>query len=265
MGLLIIGHILADFYFQTKRLAEKKKSSFWWMLLHGGVYTATCYIIIMLVTNGGTISLLHAASLGVLHIVVDAIKVKWDLKSSKHECVSFLIDQIIHISSIIIGCFIFKIPLQVEYYYIYRFFEIIDFAELMVIAAAVLVCWKPTAIFVALVFKDIPLTIENANNDDECEKGAKTTKQKRNKKKEEQEESEVAKIGSWIGILEREIILLLGLLGQYGAIGFVLTAKSLARYKQLEKKDFAEKYLVGTLLSCFIAFLNVAICKMLIV
>ena len=62
----------------------------------------------------------------------------------------------------------------------------------------------------------------------------------------------------------REIILLLGLMGQYGAVGFVLTAKSLARYKQLEKKAFAEKYLVGTLLSAFIAFGCVAMCCVII-
>lgn len=135
------------------------------------------------------------------------------------------------------------------------------------IVAAFLICWRPTAIFVALVIKNIPVLIENSENEgyvqETEERKCKNSKQKKNKEKE-QEEKEVAKIGSWIGILEREIILLLGLLGQYGAIGFVLTAKSLARYKQLEKKAFAEKYLVGTLLSCFIAFLCVAMCKIYI-
>lgn len=71
-----------------------------------------------------------------------------------------------------------------------------------------------------------------------------------------------ARIGSLIGILEREIILMLGLMQQFGAIGFVLTAKSLARYKQLEDKDFAEKYLVGTLLSAFIAIGCVILCNL---
>lgn len=74
-------------------------------------------------------------------------------------------------------------------------------------------------------------------------------------------ENEGVKIGSWIGILEREIILMLGLMGQFGAIGFVLAAKSLARFKQLENKSFAEKYLVGTLLSALIAIGNIIMCK----
>lgn len=65
--------------------------------------------------------------------------------------------------------------------------------------------------------------------------------------------------GYLIGVLERVIVLTLGLNGQMGAIGFVLTAKSLARFKQLEVKGFAEKYLVGTLLSMGIALLCILI------
>ncbi len=37
--------------------------------------------------------------------------------------------------------------------------------------------------------------------------------------------------------------------GQFAAIGFVLTAKSVARYEKLKEQDFAEYYLLGTLLS----------------
>lgn len=40
-----------------------------------------------------------------------------------------------------------------------------------------------------------------------------------------------------------------------------MTAKSIARYKQLEDKNFAEKYLVGTLTSVLIAFLTTIVLK----
>ena len=40
---------------------------------------------------------------------------------------------------------------------------------------------------------------------------------------------------------------------------FVLTAKSVALYKQLEDKKFAEKYLVGTLFSATIAIACIGI------
>lgn len=59
--------------------------------------------------------------------------------------------------------------------------------------------------------------------------------------------------GSMIGKLERLIIAMLVIYGEAGAIGFVLAAKSLARYKQFEDQDFTEKFLVGTLASAAIA------------
>ena len=68
-------------------------------------------------------------------------------------------------------------------------------------------------------------------------------------------------VGALIGMLERVVILLLGALGLYGSIALVLTAKSLARFKQLEDKNFAEKYLVGTLISLTIAILALLIVK----
>jgi hypothetical protein len=43
--------------------------------------------------------------------------------------------------------------------------------------------------------------------------------------------------------------------------GFVLAAKSIARYKQPEDKSFAEKYLDGNLTSASIAFVTTIILK----
>jgi hypothetical protein len=61
--------------------------------------------------------------------------------------------------------------------------------------------------------------------------------------------------GTMVGMLERAIVLTLGLLGEFGAISFVFVAKSMARFKQLENRQFAEYYLIGTLLSFFLALL----------
>ncbi|MFX1505512.1 MAG: hypothetical protein ACFFDC_05285 [Promethearchaeota archaeon] len=61
--------------------------------------------------------------------------------------------------------------------------------------------------------------------------------------------------GKVIGMLERGIILTLGLLGEFGAISFVFVAKSMARFKQLEERQFAEYYLIGTLASFFFALI----------
>lgn len=62
--------------------------------------------------------------------------------------------------------------------------------------------------------------------------------------------------GRYIGMLERAIILSLTLADAFTAIAFVLTAKSIARYKELESRSFAEYYLAGTLLSTLLAILG---------
>ena len=59
--------------------------------------------------------------------------------------------------------------------------------------------------------------------------------------------------GRVIGILERVTLFVLVFTGQYSAMGFVLAAKAMARFKTLDDRDFAEYFLVGTLLSVAIA------------
>jgi len=56
--------------------------------------------------------------------------------------------------------------------------------------------------------------------------------------------------GRFIGTVERIIMLIFLSIEQYSAIGLVLTAKSIARYDKISKeKNFAEYYLLGTLIS----------------
>jgi hypothetical protein len=55
--------------------------------------------------------------------------------------------------------------------------------------------------------------------------------------------------GRFIGVLERLLVYVLVLEGQYEAIGLILAAKSFARFRELDQRDFAEYVLIGTLLS----------------
>ncbi len=57
------------------------------------------------------------------------------------------------------------------------------------------------------------------------------------------------RIGEAVGILERLLIVVLILGAADLAIGLVVAAKTLARFKQLEDREFAEYYLLGTLAS----------------
>lgn len=59
--------------------------------------------------------------------------------------------------------------------------------------------------------------------------------------------------GRVIGLLERVLLYLFILQGQYGAIGFILAAKAFTRFKALDDRPFAEYVLIGTLLSASLA------------
>ena len=56
--------------------------------------------------------------------------------------------------------------------------------------------------------------------------------------------------GAVVGVLERLIMGIFVLMGQFAAIGLIFTAKSVARYNRIsENQSFAEYYLIGSLFS----------------
>ena len=61
--------------------------------------------------------------------------------------------------------------------------------------------------------------------------------------------------GKIIGYLERIAVMILAFKGATQAIGFIITAKSFFRFKQLDNREWAEYFLVGTLASTLIGFL----------
>lgn len=67
---------------------------------------------------------------------------------------------------------------------------------------------------------------------------------------------ELARTGRLIGMLERLLLFVMALLGQWGAVGFILTAKSVARFDKLKRQDFADYYLIGTLASLLVAVIS---------
>jgi hypothetical protein len=67
---------------------------------------------------------------------------------------------------------------------------------------------------------------------------------------------QAAQVGATIGILERILIVVFVLTGSEAAIGFVVAAKTLARFRLLDDRDFAEYYLLGTLGSVAVAIVT---------
>lgn len=249
MELIILGHIIGDFYLQTNLIAIKKKESLKFLALHCLLY---CIPVITGAVIVGDSSIkkyfLFSLLLFLTHFVIDKMKNDFD-KRGHYVGIIFLLDQVVHIAILVILLSVLHIDIDNTNSLIYNYLE----KKELIAMAAILVCWKPAAIFISVIFESLFLK----KKDEESEKVAG----KKEETNDGQEHQENVRVGYWIGVLEREIILVLGLLGQYGAIGFVLTAKSLARYKQLELQEFAEKYLVGTLMSAFIAFCCLFICN----
>ena len=67
------------------------------------------------------------------------------------------------------------------------------------------------------------------------------------------EKMEKDNTGKLIGNIERVLLFLFILFDSLAAIGFVIAAKSIARFEELKDKKFAEYYLIGTLTSTLIA------------
>ncbi|HOI41249.1 MAG TPA: hypothetical protein PL168_11000 [Methanobacterium sp.] len=67
------------------------------------------------------------------------------------------------------------------------------------------------------------------------------------------ESSGIKGAGALIGVFERILVFTLVMTDQYAAISIIFAAKSIARFSELNDRDFAEYYLLGTFASITIA------------
>jgi len=267
--LLLLGHVLGDFYFQTEKVAGKKEKSLTWVLIHGLIYWATMTLITVPIMTGKVILGVFAAAM--MHLLIDGGKFIYvtylcrrnGLKkhsstkrtnSSLQACEItsvkslqifernvFFIDLFLHmVCLIIIAYWMAASKIQINELQLCReFFEVTGLSEMFVISwiLALLLIHKPANIAIQKL-----LMIYKPEN-----------KEEENKKDNN--------AGRLIGTLERIIMLIFLSISQYSAIGLVLTAKSIARYDRISKeKDFAEYYLLGTLISTVI----VIVCSFLL-
>lgn len=221
LKVLLIAHFLADFSFQTADMAEEKKQNQGFLLAHSCIYAAVMAAACFLVVSP-MYALLPAAIFAVSHFIIDECKC---LLSRKWDSIwLFLIDQAIHIAIIVLVwrfLYLESVPsaLMVWAQGISRA------NNFLAVTLILTVNWDPACVLVRKLFDELSTGAERIAFADE------------------------PRAGRIIGKLERFIIVILMLTGQAAAIGFVLTAKSIARFKQFEAQGFAERYLVGTLAS----------------
>ena len=215
---LVLAHIIGDFYLQTDNCCkqkERRKFKSWFLYVHAIIISLLSWIMVPS-CNFGLWVLLIAVS----HFSIDAIKIH-----CSKGLWSFVIDQLLHLGILIAISNIYEpakeLPLQM--------IDSSDSFSIPLLILAILLCMKPANILIKLILEKYQVgESESCNN--------------------------IKNAGALIGNLERILTIVFVLLGQFEAIGFIVAAKSILRFKDTDTAK-TEYVLAGTFLSFGIAIL----------
>ncbi|MCF0073080.1 DUF3307 domain-containing protein [Dyadobacter sp. CY261] len=233
--LLLLAHVLVDFYWQpTKWVTDKKEKK------HKSRYL---YFHVLLVIIVSYIALHEwknpwpAIALGIAHGAIDLVKISFDKKGS---LTWFIGDQVAHLATIALTALILTSNVLPGYESFITWFNT---PKTLATLSGTLLSLSPISFLVGILTK--PWREELAKLAPDAD-------------------DNLANAGRWIGMSERLLIFVFVLINQYSAIGFLIAAKSLLRYNDkasdagippayISKKS--EYVLVGTLMSytCAIA------------
>lgn len=239
--ILVTAHLLADFLFQSSAISERKRQERKALFLHCSIYFIVFEILFFMLFQCEKV-FFPALIITLFHFFIIVLKNKLEkiFKQKRFQLLFFLLNQLINIVMIIGIYYIFNLENSTNYFYE----KLQDYENFKLIILYILlfsIILDPASVFIRKLFISISPKDYQKNNFEEL------------------------KAGNIIGKLERMIIAVLLLNNQFGVIGFVLTAKSIARFKQMEDRDFAEKYLIGTLTSLFIVLVTVLILKKILI
>lgn len=212
--LTLIAHVLADFQWQSQKIADLKSRKFPYLILHLIIVFLPLLILSVFFPKNS----LYFAAVWLSHVVIDFLKYKLNIFIEKKKCTkqAFIVDQLLHLICI----FLFYTVLASKTYPLWLKNSVLV-AQMFLFLAIV---GKP----VNILFKFFFSKYQSNGNDQDTIAGA----------------------GAMIGILERYIMALSLVFGQFASIGLVFTAKSIARYNKIsESQSFAEYYLIGSLFS----------------
>lgn len=207
---LLLAHLIADFLLQSKKMVENKK----WISNAMFIHIFIVFIITFLFCQNLLISII----ISILHYITDGFKIQ--LSKKKSQTLLFIADQLIHILTILIT---WSIYFNISHKLIKAFLlPFTDFNLSLLLFSYVLVS-TPFGYFIGLTTK----RFQNQNNN----------------------ETKTDKNGFLIGIFERLIILTFIILGEYSAIGFLITGKSIIRFSSKNEDLKSEYVLLGTMIS----------------
>ncbi|GAA5523016.1 DUF3307 domain-containing protein [Aliifodinibius salicampi] len=220
---LLMAHLLADFFLQSKYMLRQKRRKRWkspQLALHALIAGFLAYLFAAQWQSW----LLVGIGTAFTHWLVDAIKVQVDKQKTT---TAFIVDQLAHIAVIVtIAILLTEVPGGLD--------EVIDpeqWGIWAVYGAGLLLLFRPSSIFIQFVSGRWAEVVGDRAD-------------------------ELPNAGAWIGYLERLLIFLFILVGEYAAIGLLIAAKSILRFRDDEKQRLTTEYiLLGTLLSFTIAIL----------
>ncbi|MGN2672929.1 DUF3307 domain-containing protein [Aliivibrio fischeri] len=233
-GILIpflLMHIICDFYLQPKQWVESKKEStyrspelYFHSLLHGIALLAPALILDIDWSSTACLVVTVAIS----HFIIDL----WKVTTQNGDKFSyFVIDQVLHIFVLAIIAFYMADGLTID-----TVIQHENFSNGVMVIFAYLIILKPTSIVIGSILRKYPILGGESNPSI----------------------SGLVAGGELIGYLERVLILTFTLVGSYSAVGFVLAAKSIFRFGELNKsndRSMTEYVLIGSMLSVVITTL----------
>lgn len=228
----LASHLLLDFYLQNDKMAQDKELSASVLVQHCAIYALGIAILAGTTFELGFLGTLASAAIAFSsHFLIDGPLRCLAKNRGMSEAVRFAADQVLHVLVLVALLIVFNASAGYG-------FQSREARAVIAWALSIMCCGKPAAIAISMIL---------------C--GARTTIN-------EESEEHGPKSGRWIGMLERMLVLALSMLGEYSAIAFVFTAKSIARFKEIEQnRDFAEVYLLGTLTSVTIALFSALVAK----
>lgn len=218
---ILIAHLIGDFLLQPTswvKSKEEKKLKSPWIYVHLLIHTGVLYFLIW---DSSYWSLI--LTLVLFHGVIDLLKLYNQSKKTRSRW--FLIDQALHVVSILIVCWIWEKPS-------FQISSILQNQNLLVISLAVIFLTKPAGVLLSNLLKKWSDAIPQDGN------------------------QSLENAGKYIGILERLFVFTFILTDHWEAVGFLIAAKSVFRFGDLRKsreRKLTEYILIGTLLSFGIA------------
>jgi hypothetical protein len=239
LALLLAAHVLGDFVFQTGSIVRRKIRAPW-MALHAGILGAATVLALVLVVAPEPRVLGVVLALSGVHAAIDRLKLALDARTPR-PIGHFLLDQGMHSVSLILAwrAILAVAPAQALDP---QLIERVTRVALIVAAYGFNV--TGAAVLVGGILHRHRLELTGTGE----AAGA----------------SSLSSRGRTIGILERMLLLTLVLVDQWGAMGLILAAKSIARFKDLDRREFSEYYLIGTLASVGFAMASGLILRLMI-